>query len=184
MEGLLLTYLPKVEQHIKNKGLVKHMIAVSAIMFDLAGRFGENPQNWAAVGLLHDVDLEEVNYDLNRHGLVSAEMLKELLPEELLSPIRRHNEHCGEKPEKSIDYALIAADGISGLLVSAALVMPNRKLDELTVESVVKKFKTKDFAKNVSREKIMYCEKLDLSLEEFVELAITALLKVRTRLGL
>ena len=48
--------LALVKQHVKNKNLVNHMVAVGAIMKGLAEHFGEDPELWEAVGILHDVD--------------------------------------------------------------------------------------------------------------------------------
>ena len=87
-----------VKEHVKNENLVKHMIAVGAIMRGLAVRFGEDQDLWEDVGILHDVDYEEVGQDWTRHGAVSADIVKDLLPEETSrrqgsqSPDRLHTE--------------------------------------------------------------------------------------------
>ncbi|MEM4498346.1 MAG: phosphohydrolase, partial [Nitrososphaerota archaeon] len=73
---------------------------------------------------------------------------------------------------------LIAADAASGLIIAAALVMPSKKLEEVSVETLKKKFKQKDFARNVSRERIMFCEQVGLSLDEFLELSLGALKEI------
>ncbi len=172
----------KFMDRIKNENLKKHMIAVGAIMEELAVKFGEDREKWKLVGLLHDIDYEEV--DMNEHGLKSAEMLKEYLPEDALHAIKSHNELTGVMPESLIDYALIAADAVSGLIVASALVMPNKKLEEVSVKTLKNKYKDKSFARRVDRKRIMYCEKFGMGLDEFLELSLNAMKKVSNQIGL
>jgi putative nucleotidyltransferase with HDIG domain len=96
--------LELVSLHVRNAGLIKHMIAVSSIMRGLASRLGEDPGLWELVGMLHDIDYEEVGGDMKRHGLVSAEMVSGLLPEGALRAIRSHNPLTGVKAEGEVGY--------------------------------------------------------------------------------
>ena len=176
--------LKLVKSHVKNDKLVKHMIAVGEIMHDLATRLGEDPKLWRLVGLLHDIDYEETKNNPRMHGLRSAEILEGMLPEEALKAIKAHNDLTGFKYESKLTYALKAADQVSGLIVATALVMPHKKLCEVKVESLIKKFKKKDFARRVDRSKILLCEKLGLSLREFLEISLKALQRIHEKLGL
>ena len=172
----------KFMDRIKNENLKKHMIAVGAIMEELAKKFGEDEEKWKLVGLLHDIDYEET--DMKEHGLKSAEILKDYLPEDALHAIKAHNELTGVMAESLIDYALIASDAVSGLIVASALVMPNKKLEEVSVKTLKNKYKDKSFARRVNREKIMYCEKFGMDIDEFLEFSLNAMKKVATQLGL
>jgi len=160
------------------------MVAVEAIMRGLAQRLGEDVELWGLVGLLHDVDYEKTVNSFLEHGLTSARMLEGLLPLEALDAIKAHNELTGYRSDTKLAKALKAADQLSGLLVAVALVMPSRKLAEVRVESILKKFKQKDFARGVDRSKIRICEELGLSLEEFIELGLRAVQRVSNELGL
>ena len=171
-------------KYLKNDKLVKHCLAVEAIMRALARELGEDENLWGLVGLLHDLDYQLVNKDMSRHGLVTADILKDKLPPEALDAIRAHNELTGYKCETKLAYALKAADQISGLIIATALVMPHKKLEEVKVSSLRKKFKQKDFARNVKREKILLCGKLGLSLEKFMEISLNALKQIPDQLGL
>ncbi len=173
-----------VKKYVKNDKLVKHMIAVGAIMRALARRLGEDERLWELVGLLHDIDYEMVGGDMGRHGIVSAEILSGKLPEEALRAIQAHNELTGVKDDSKLAVALRAADQLSGLIVATALVMPNKKLSEVKVSTLRRKFKQKDFARGVKREKIREVEKLGLTLDEFLELGLKALQEVAGELGL
>ncbi|KAA0006776.1 MAG: HD domain-containing protein [Thermoplasmata archaeon] len=172
----------KFFENVKNENLKKHMISVAAIMQKLAEKFGEDAEKWRIVGLLHDIDYEFT--DMEEHGKVAADMLKNFLPDDALNAIRAHNEKTGYKPEKKLDYALIASDAISGLIVAAALVMPDKKLSKVSVKTLKNKFKDKSFARKISREKILYCEKLGLSLEEFFLLSLNAMKDIANQIGL
>ncbi len=175
--------LELVRGHVKNENLVNHMIAVSAIMRAMAERLGGDPDLWELVGILHDIDYEEVGEDWDRHGLVSAEMVSDLLPEEGLHAIRAHNERTGYEAESSMDVSLFAADAASGMLVASALVRPTR-LEGMKPSSVRKKMKDSSFARGVSRENMMRCEGLGLDLNEFLAISISAMQSIGGEIGL
>jgi len=176
--------LEMLRSHVSDDKLFKHMLAVEAIMRGLARRLGEDEELWGLTGLLHDLDYEETKGDFSRHGLRSAELLEGLLPEEALHAIKAHNDLTGVKPEGRLDLALRAADALSGLIVASALVMPNKKLAEVRIKTLKKKFKAKDFARGVDRDRIRLCEQLGLSLEEFFEVGLEAMKAIADQLGL
>ena len=172
-----------VKRNVKNRNLVNHMIAVGAIMRGMAERFGEDPDLWEAVGILHDVDYETFGDDFSRHGAVSAYMVQDLLPEDAVNAIRRHNPVTGHEPETRFDISLLVADGISGMIVANALVRPT-KLDGMKAKSVKKRMKDKSFARQVSRENIMRCEEIELPFSEFAQIAVKAMQGVADEIGL
>ncbi len=167
---------------VENENLRKHMIAVAAIMEKLAEKFGEDVAAWKYAGLLHDIDYGKVSHE--EHGLKSAEMLEGKLPEYALHAIRAHNEMTGYKAETRMDYALRASDAASGLIVAAALVMPNKKMEEVRVETLKNKFKDKSFARRVDRGRIMECENFGMTLDEFLAIALEAMKSIADKIGL
>jgi len=174
-----------VKDRVDTENLRKHMYAVSAIMEELAKKLDKDPELWKRVGLLHDVDYEETKDDPEEHAKRSAEILEGNLPKDALKAIRAHNfQHLDSEPESDLANALIAADAISGLIVATALVMPNSKLEEARVESVLKKFEDSSFAKNIDRDRILYCEKLGMDKEEFTQISLEALQQINDKLGL
>jgi len=176
--------LGRVKQHVSNGNLVKHMVAVSAIMKDLAEHLGEDRELWEVVGILHDIDYEEVGDDWERHGVVSAEMVADELPEEAVHAIKAHNPRTGYKTESPMDVALLSADALSGLVVATALMMPDKKLATVKVRSLRRKFKDSSFARGVSRENIAKCEEIGLSLDELFSLGLESMKAVSGELGL
>jgi len=178
---LLMSYL-------KDEKMIKHCLAVEAVMRALAERLGEDVELWGLVGLLHDVDYDLVNRDPKRHGLEAMRILSNKLPREAVEAIAAHNEHNGYRPEtegaERLAHALRAADHVSGLIVATALVMPGKKLSEVRLKSLRRKFKQKDFARGIDRSRIRECELLGISLEEFLQLALDAMKAIAGDLGL
>ena len=173
-----------VRKHIKKRNWFLHVLAVEAIMRGLARRLGEDEEIWGLTGLLHDIDFERTINTPERHGLEAEKILKGLVPEEVIQAIKAHNSLTSIQPSTIMDKALIASDAVSGLIIASALVMPSKKLKEVRLETLVKKFKDKSFARGADRKRIMVCEELGLSREEFLELALESLKKISDRLGL
>ena len=172
-----------VESKVKTKNLVKHMLAVEAIMRRVAEHFNEDVQMWSLTGLLHDLDYDETAKDFDRHSLLTCEWLKDYdLDERILYAIKAHPGKV--RPESKMDWTLFAADPLSGLIVAAALMHPSKKLKEVNAEFVLNRFKEKRFAAGASREDIKTCEKIGLSLEEFVRLALEGMQSIDKELGL
>lgn len=180
--------LELLTKYLKDERMVKHCIAVGAIMRVLGGRLGEDSGTWELIGLLHDIDYDYVGRDMSRHGLGALEILEGVLSREALEAIASHNEHNGFRPTSEaavrLSHALRASDHLAGLIVATALVMPNKKLNEVKQDTLLKKFKAKDFARGVSRDRIREIEKLGISLDEFLGLGLEALKEVAGELGL
>jgi putative nucleotidyltransferase with HDIG domain len=174
-----------VKKNVSRRNIVFHMIAVEAIMRSLAKHFGEDEELWGLTGLLHDIDYEKIGDAWEKHGVLAGEILKGLVSEEVLRAIKAHNfERTGVTPESRMEKALICCDAISGLLVACALVMPSKKLAEVKVKTVKKKFKDKDFARGADRERIVFCEKIGVPKENFFEIALDGLKKYAADIGL
>jgi len=174
-----------VRENVSNKKIVLHMIAVSAIMKALAKKLGGDEKLWELAGLLHDIDYERTKKDPKRHGLEAESILGDKVSSEIIRAIKAHNfENTGVAPETDLEKALIAADAVSGLIIASALVMPNKKIEEVKIETLEKKFKQKDFARNVSRDRIRFCEQIGMPLKEFFETSLKALQEISDELGL
>jgi predicted hydrolase (HD superfamily) len=95
-----------------------------------------------------------------------------------------HNEAHGVPRETKLDKALFCADPLTGLIIAAALVRPDKKLAGLEAKSVLKRFKEKSFAAGADRKQISQCSELGLELDEFVELGLEAMKVIASDLGL
>lgn len=181
-----------LEKYVQNPNLKKHTLCVAALMKALSKRIlGENVSKkeeeiWEVAGLLHDLDWEMTKDDFQKHSLISAEILeKESFPKEIVEAVRKHNPVHNLKLKTLLEKALYCTEEITGLIVATALVMPNKKLSEVKVETVLEKFKEKSFAKGVNRELILKSkELLNLELEELVKIALKAMQEISEKLGL
>lgn len=178
-----------VKQNVTKENLIKHMLAVEAIMKGCAEFLKESGEDvdvekWTLLGLIHDIDFEKAP-DPKIHGTVSSEILQGKVDEEMIHAIKSHNfENLGVQPESKMEYCLIAADAVSGLVIAAALIIPSKKLNDVKVESISKKFKKRDFARNCNRENILYCEKVGIEREKFFEISLKSLQGISDSLGL
>jgi putative nucleotidyltransferase with HDIG domain len=174
-----------VKKHVTKRNVIYHMLAVEAIMRSMAKHFGENEDEWGLIGILHDVDYEKTEAAPEKHTLLAEQILKGMVPDELVKAIKTHNaKHTGILPETRMEKALIASDAISGLLVACALVMPSKKLSDVKVETVAKKFKDKDFARGAERDRILVCEDIGIPREKFFEVALDGLRAIASEIGL
>jgi len=175
-----------LKSNLKNENLLKHSLATEAIMLALAKKLEKPELAWGIAGLLHDLDFEYTKDTPDQHGVKSAEILQEFgAPEDMIDAVRAHNyEHTGISRKTDLDFGLCASEQLSGLIVAATLVLPDKKIKDLKVKSVLKKFKERSFAANVRREDIQDIEKLDLKLEDFVELAVESMQGIDKDLGL
>ncbi len=178
--------LESLKENISNQNLMKHCFAVEAIMRALARHFREDEEKWGLAGLLHDIDYEKVKDDLSQHSLLGAKMLEDLgVNKDICQAVRVHNEAHGVAPQTLLEKSLFVTDPLTGLIVAAVLVLPSKKIADLTTENVLNRFKEKSFARGANREIIRKCEELlDLKLEEFVKIGLQSMQGIFQDLGL
>lgn len=179
--------LALLHEYVKNEGLRNHMLAVEAAMVAYARKLGEDEALWSAVGLLHDFDWEAFP-DAAEHTVKGGAILAERgYPPEFIKAIHTHNpaNNLGLEPETNLEKALYACDELCGFITAVALVRPSKSLDDLTAKSVVKKFKDKAFARQVSREDILHgTELFGVGMNDHVDFVIQAMKTIATELGL
>jgi uncharacterized protein len=177
--------LSLVKKNVKNKNLVKHMIATEVVMGALAVRLGENEKKWRLVGLIHDLDYDKTVDNPQQHGLLAAQMLEELaFPADIVQAVKAHNEALGLFRHSMLDKALYAADPVTGLIVAAALIHPDKKLDAIDTQFVLNRFGEKHFARGANREQIKSCSELGMELDEFITISLKAMQQAAAELGL
>ena len=175
--------------HIQNPNLRRHCLAVGVVMKKLAEHFGENPAEWEILGILHDSDWEETKDDISKHTLVTLERLKSIGINEgyLVDGLSSHNnKHTGlREPKGNMEWSLECCDELTGFIVACTLVQPSKKIADLSVESVLKKFSKKEFAAAVDRAQISQCEeKLGINQHDFVELSLNSMKSIGVEIGL
>lgn len=178
-----------LNKYVKNDFYITHSLAVEAIMRKLAGVLDkDNIETWGIAGLLHDLDEECSNWqeDMAFHGPKSVEILKEegFGNETLYEAILAHNPLNGKIAKTNIEYALLAADPMSGFISAIAKGYPDKKLKSVKVSSILKRFKEKRYARGANRDYMKAIENTGITLEEFATLSLEALIEIDNILGL
>jgi putative nucleotidyltransferase with HDIG domain len=173
-------------KHVKKETLIYHSLASEAVMRAVAMKLNEDVEKWGIAGLLHDIDIEITNADLNTHGLVAVKILEDAgLPPDVIDAIKMHNEMATNQERTTLfQHALAASETITGLVTATTLVYPDKKLASVKSKSVVKRMKEKAFAASVSRENIMECELIGIPIAEFSEISVNAMKEISDKIGL
>lgn len=177
-----------VTEYTASESLRRHMLAVEAAMRAYAVRFGEDPDVWGVVGLLHDFDYEQ-NPDISveGHPVVGSKILRERgASEEIIQAILAHAEEItGVKPETPMQKSLVAVDELTGFIIAVALVRPSKSLLDLNLKSIQKKWKDKAFAAPVHRSEIeQAAQTLGVPLDEHITTVLEAMRTAAEPLGL
>lgn len=178
--------LELVRSHIKNDNLVNHSLAAEAVLRAAAARLGEDQEKWGLAGLLHDLDAE-TQPDLATHTRETVAILKDKnVDPEIVEAIRLHNPTAwpGEHRTTRFHFALAAGETVTGLIIAAALINPEKKLAAVKAKSVKKRYKEKAFARGADRDIIAECEKAGIPLPEFCELSLLAMQEIAGDIGL
>lgn len=178
--------LALVRQYVKNESLVRHMLAVEAAMAAYAKKFGEDEEKYRVTGLLHDFDWE-IHPTLEEHPQKGSEILRDkAVDEEIIRAILSHATHTGVSRDSNLEKALFACDELTGLITTTALVRPSKKIADVEVKSIKKKWKDKAFAKGVNRQDVVDgAEALGVDLwTEHIPLVLDAMKNIAEDLGL
>ncbi|MFH0837632.1 MAG: HDIG domain-containing metalloprotein [Candidatus Aenigmatarchaeota archaeon] len=175
-----------LRKHITDDYTLKHSRESEVIMKALANHFNMDEELWAVAGLLHDLDWQETENNIEKHGLRTVEILQNEgydIPE-LFRAIKAHCESIGTGVrETKIDYALSAAENITGIIIAYVLMRPDKKLALVETSSITKKFKDRSFAAKVDRGVINDIEKIGLSRADFIALALDAMKSIADEIG-
>ena len=162
--------LKLLEKYNKEPFHIQHGLTVEGVMRWYAKElgYGEEEEYWGQVGLLHE-----------QHCIKAPDLLKEGgVGEDMIYSVCSHGYGicCDIKPEHEMEKVLFAADELTGLIWSAALMRPSKSVMDMEVKSLKKKFKDKKFAAGCSRDVIRQgAENLGWELDELFEKTILAM---------
>lgn len=183
---------------MQNQNLRRHCMGVGKTLsefwdyYQSEGRqqevSGLSKEEWEITGILHDADWEETTNNPDEHTKKLLGWLEQYsVPEEMLNVFRSHNNkltHLRE-PQTLLEWTLECCDELTGFIVAVTLIRPNKKLAEVETESIFKKFKQKEFARQVDRQQILQCEeKTGVNSQMFVKITLEAMQKNSDLLGL
>jgi predicted hydrolase (HD superfamily) len=182
--------LALMHEYTAGDSLRKHMLAVEAAMRAYAVHFGEDPERWGLVGLIHDFDYERFpnasHSATEEHPAYGVGVLRARgWPDDMLRAILGHATYCNVPRESRMAKALFAVDELTGLITATALVRPTRSVHEVEARSVRKKMKDKAFARAVSREDVVLgAAELGVDLDVHIQFVIEAMCGASQSLGL
>ncbi len=170
-------------QYTQADYLRKHHLAVEAAMKWYARKYGQDENLWGNVGLIHDFAYEKFP---DQHPQKDGEILRENgWPENLVRAVMAHGDHLNIQRTELIEKTLYAVDELTGLVIAVALVRPSKKIADVDIAAVKKKWKDKAFARGVHREQIVKgAEELGVPLDEHIGNVIEALKRSAETLGL
>ncbi len=172
-------------EYNKSKSLIAHAITVESVMRHFAEKFGEDPDKWGVIGLIHDLDYEQFP---DQHCQKTEKILRsENWPEEYIRAVVSHGYGMvtDVKPGSLLEKTLYTIDELTGLVAAAALVRPSKSIMDLKPKSVKKKWKDKHFAAGVNREIIEHgCQLLDMELSDVIAETISGMKPVAEEIGL
>jgi uncharacterized protein len=181
-----------VKEYIQDPVTKLHLLESEAIMWAAAKHLGEKEDDWEIIGLLHDIDWDLTKENQSQHCVKAQEILKKVGGTDfLIETIQSHGyanemipELAEKKRETKIEHCLVASETLTGIIVAAALVQPDKKLASVKLKSLKKKFKDKSFAAKCDRELIRECELAGIPLDQFLEIGLTALQGISDKLGM
>lgn len=152
--------------------LLRHARSVELVMEAYGAKLGEDPEEWAITGMLHDADYEA--YPDEHPNLIVAK-LRELNEDKIAHAISAHYTKWNVPYTNNLDKALLACDELTGFIIACCHVRPDG-IEGLTPRSVKKKLKSKGFAAKVDRDEINTgVELLGVDMTEHIQFIIDVL---------
>ena len=173
-----------LKKYLRDEDNINYSIAVEAILREMARKLDSDEELWGLTGLLHNLDYEYTSCEPEKRGSLAAQLLADLLPERCINAIKANNYmHTDYIPTTSLDKSLIAADAATGLIIVTARSTPSKKLADLELKTLLKKYNDRSFAKTCDRGKIDLCIDAGFDLDMFLELSLDALKEISKELG-
>jgi predicted hydrolase (HD superfamily) len=165
----------------QSQSLLRHMRTIELVMEAYAEKFGEDKEQWAIAGLLHDADYEVYP---DQHPNIIVEKLRTLGEEKIAHAISARYTKWNVPYTSLLDKALLACDELTGFIVACCQVRPDG-ITSLETKSVIKKLKDKGFAAKVDRDEVYQGVALmGVDLSEHISFIIEVLKKNRQELSI
>lgn len=191
-------YRAAAEQQLE-KNIYLHSLALESCMGGLYDYFSQNNRitpndppkdDWTLAGLIHDIDYSGEFKPDHPHKTVEVLAKYNLTVSDTVHNIvlTHAPSLTGRQPQNLAEWSIFCADSLTGLITAVALVYPTKKLAEVKVSSVLKRFlKEPKFAAGTRRDEVAQCENptgLNVLLEKFIEICLSSMQSVSSTLGL
>jgi len=174
-----------LKKYIKQENLIKISIIAEAILKEIAKRLGKDEELWGLTGLLHNLDYDYTRDNPEKRGMLSADLLENLLPEKCINAIKANNYmHTDYIPISSLDKSLISTAEFAGFFMTVAQSMPSKQLSEIDLDSLLSRFNDPNFATRYNRNKIKLCEDIGMDIEYFFKMNLITLKQISDQLDL
>jgi len=168
--------LALVKKYLKNKESIRISLYVECILRKIAQVLGEDEELWGLTGLLFNIDYEYTEEDKENRGTVSSQILRDLLPEEVINAIKSNNYlYTDVLPVSSLDKALISTEAAVRLILETAETVPSKKISDLTIDSLLKKLDDKSFMSDKIVSRLKLCKDNGFDTETFLKLSLDAM---------
>ena len=167
--------------------MINHHLGAEAVMRAFAKHFGEDEELWGICGLIHDLDWEYTKDDPDQHTIKAAEILREEgFNDVVIHAMQAHHPSAsGVNPSNLMEECLHKTEELTGLMIACALVQPDKKMASVKPESVLKKLKTKGFARSVDRDVVNQAPKvLNMPMEQIIKISLKAMQSIADQIGL
>lgn len=174
-----------LHEYNSDESLIRHALAVEGVMRYFAQKFGEDPEKWGIIGLVHDLDYQQFP---DQHCTKTGEiLLSHDWPEDYIRAVVSHGWGiCSDvEPLEKMEKVLYAVDELTGLVSATALVRPSKSVMDMEPKSIKKKWKDKSFAAGVNREVIQKgAEMMGVELSDLFSETIAGMRQVAGEIGL
>ncbi|MCC7304359.1 HD domain-containing protein [bacterium] len=177
--------------------IVRHSFAVEACMGGLydylqsQGRITDtepSKEDWMLAGLIHDCDFGgeyKAEHPQHTRDMLAKYCLE--ISDTVLNIVKAHApELTGYKAQNLAEWSIFCVDSLTGLITAVAYVYPSRKIADVKVSSVLKRFlKEPKFAAGTRRDEVAMCaneDALNIPIEKFVEISLTAMQGISDKL--
>lgn len=192
----------EIYQAVKNnleQNIFYHSLALEACLAGIydylqsRGELGpdEPPkEDWLLAGLAHDIDYGgEFKAEHPRKTVEALAKYGLQVSDGVLSMIKAHApELTGQQPQNKAQWAILCADSLTGLIIACALILPTKKLVDVKLASVIKRFlKDPKFAAGTRRQEVARCAEpdgLNIPIEKFCDICLTSMQKIAFEIGL
>jgi predicted hydrolase (HD superfamily) len=165
-----------IRKYNKDQNLLKNSISVEAILREIARRIGKNEELWGLTGLLHNLDYDYTKENPEKRGMLSAQILEDLIPEDCINAIKANNYmHTDYLPVTSLDKSLISAAAVTYFVNMVVRSIPSKQISEVDLETLLSKFNDSDFSTKDNKNKINLCVDVGFDLEAFFKLTLITL---------
>lgn len=177
--------LELLKKYNESDSLVKHALAVEAVMKRFAVHYEEDQEKWGNIGLIHDLDYEQYP---EQHCVMTGKILRENnWPEDYIYSVMSHGYGiCSEaEPKLIMEKTLYTIDELTGLIAATALMRPSKSVLDMKIKSIKKKWKQKSFAAGVNRELITKgAEMMGMDMDLVMMMTLEGMQNVAIEIGL